>query len=159
MLVARVDRRCYRASQGLTAASALRLQPSSSSRPDPAYRGDPSYLNPEQLVVLAAASCQLLSFLAEAARSGVDVVAYDDDAKGEMPDREDPRRMTSIVLRPRITVMAPVEESEVRELVEEAHRLCYIANSLRATIRVDPVIRVVPHDGQDGQDWQEERQG
>lgn len=103
--------------------------------------------------MLAAASCQLLSFLAEAARSGVDVVAYDDHAKGEMPDREDPQRITAIVLRSRITVMAPADETKVRELVEEAHRLCYIANSLRATISIAPVIRVVPHDGQ----GQEER--
>ena len=34
---------------------------------DPGFRGDPGRLNPEQLVVLAASSCQLLSFLAVAA--------------------------------------------------------------------------------------------
>ena len=31
---------------------------------DPVFRGDPQRCNPEQLLVLAAASCQLLSFLA-----------------------------------------------------------------------------------------------
>ena len=46
---------------------------------DPAFRGDPGLLNPEQLVVAAAASCQLLSFLAVAARARVEVVGYVDD--------------------------------------------------------------------------------
>lgn len=38
---------------------------------DPAFRGDPDKLDPEQLVVVAASSCQLLSFLAIAARARV----------------------------------------------------------------------------------------
>lgn len=118
---------------------------------DPAYRGDASRLNPEQLVVLAAASCQLLSFLAEAARAGIDLVAYDDEASGEMPEREQPQRITNIGLQPRITVVEPAEEAKVRELVEDAHRLCYIANSLRATLSVDPVIRVIARPGRVGQ--------
>jgi organic hydroperoxide reductase OsmC/OhrA/SAM-dependent methyltransferase len=111
---------------------------------DPAYRGDPARLNPEQLVVLAAASCQLLSFLAEAARAGVDVVAYDDEASGEMQENDHPQRITAIALRPRITVLAPAKVVKVRELVEDAHRLCYIANSLRTPISLEPVVRVVP---------------
>lgn len=40
---------------------------------DPAFRGDRERPNPEQLLVMAASSCQLLSFLALAARGGIDV--------------------------------------------------------------------------------------
>jgi organic hydroperoxide reductase OsmC/OhrA len=107
---------------------------------DPAFRGDPTRLNPEQLVVLAAASCQLLSFLAVAARARVDVVGYDDDATGEMPEDDPPVRLTRIVLRPHITVSGAVREDCVRHLVEVAHRECYIANSLRTDIVVEPAI-------------------
>ena len=53
---------------------------------DPAFRGQAEHLNPEQLVALAAASCQLLSFLSVAARARLDVVAYEDDAEGVMPE-------------------------------------------------------------------------
>jgi organic hydroperoxide reductase OsmC/OhrA len=53
---------------------------------DPHFRGDADLPNPEQLLVLAASSCQLLSFLAVAAKGGVDVLGYVDDASGEMPD-------------------------------------------------------------------------
>ncbi len=44
---------------------------------DPAFHGDDRLWNPEQLVVLATASCQLLSFLAVAARARLDVVRYE----------------------------------------------------------------------------------
>src|ERR1700704_3497008 len=60
---------------------------------DPAFRGDPSQLNPEQLVVLAAASCQLLSFLAVAARARLDVRDYRDDATATMPEADQPIRL------------------------------------------------------------------
>jgi len=59
-----------------------------------------------QLEVLAAASCQLLSFLAVAARARLDVVAYEDDAEGVMPEGDHPVRLTRIVLRPRIVLAA-----------------------------------------------------
>ena len=107
---------------------------------DPAFRGDPRLLNPEQLLVMAAASCQLLSFLAVAARKRIDVVDYEDRAEGFMPEDDRPIRITRIVLRPRITVKGPVEEAAVRKAVEIGHHECFIANSLKADIRVEPEI-------------------
>jgi organic hydroperoxide reductase OsmC/OhrA len=108
---------------------------------DKAFRGDPAQLNPEQLLVLAASSCQLLSFLAVAARARIDVVAYEDDAAGAMPERPRPMRIASIVLRPRITLRgdAPGDE-RLRHLVELAHRECFIANSLTTEITVEPTF-------------------
>ena len=107
---------------------------------DPAFRGDPERLNPEQLVVAAASSCQLLAFLAVAARARLDVQAYEDRAEALMPEDDLPVRLTSIVLRPRITVARGPSEERVRQLVELAHRECYVANSLRTDVRVEPEI-------------------
>jgi organic hydroperoxide reductase OsmC/OhrA len=109
---------------------------------DPAFRGDPSLPNPEQLLVLAAASCQLLSFLAVAARARVDVVAYDDTAEGTMPEANRPMWITEIVLHPRITVNGDVDEARVRHLCEVAHRECFVASSLRTEIRLEPEITI-----------------
>ncbi len=111
---------------------------------DRAFGGDPACLNPEELLVLAAASCQLLSFLAVAARARVDVIDYRDDALGEMPDNA----LTRIVLRPHITVATsenrPVTEQRIRQLCEVAHRECYVANSLRTEILLAPVVTIGP---------------
>jgi organic hydroperoxide reductase OsmC/OhrA len=117
----------------------------------PAFRGDERLLNPEQLLVLAASSCQLLSFLACAARGRLDVVAYEDDARAVMPEDDPPMRITSIELRPRITVRAgdryagrrDVLTERIRHLCEVAHRECYIANSITSEITVEPTVDVL----------------
>lgn len=103
---------------------------------DPAFLGRPDHLNPEQLLVMAASSCQLLSFLAVAARARIDVRCYDDDAEGIMPTDDPPVRLTRITLRPRITVAAGPTVERIHDLVQVAHRECYIANSLRTEIEV-----------------------
>ncbi len=109
---------------------------------DPAFHGDPARLNPEQLLVLAVSSCQMLSFLAVAARARIDVVAYEDDAEGAMPEADTPMRITRIVLRPRIAIRgeAPPDE-RLRQLVRTAHRHCFIANSLTTEIVLEPTYR------------------
>ena len=107
---------------------------------DPAFRGDADLPNPEQLLVLAASSCQLLSFLALAARRGIDVQGYEDDASGEMPRTAAPQRITRITLRPRVTVASGTDVSTVQRLLYEAHRECYIANSLKSETRLEPTV-------------------
>ena len=72
--------------------------------------GDPSILNPEQLLVMAASSCQMMWFLHLAAKARIDVVGYEDDALGVMPDDDPPLRITEITLRPRITVTGEASE-------------------------------------------------
>lgn len=110
---------------------------------DPAFGGDPQLLNPEQLLVLAAASCQLLSFLAVAAKARLDVVAYEDAAEAVMPESTPPVRLTEITLRPRITVRAPATEARVRGLVDVAHRECFIANTITTRVLVEPTVQVL----------------
>jgi organic hydroperoxide reductase OsmC/OhrA len=107
---------------------------------DPAFRGDPSLLNPEQLLVLAAASCQLLSFLTVAARARVDVVAYEDGASAVMPEDDPPTRITAITLRPRITIAGAHPVEKVERLVRIAHDECYIANSVSTEITIEPTF-------------------
>ncbi len=109
---------------------------------DVMFRGDAALPNPEKLVVAAASSCQLLSFLAVAALGGVEVRDYRDDAVGLMDDTVRPIRLTSILLRPKITVAGTARE-RVERLVQKAHQQCYIANSLSTPVALDPVIEVV----------------
>lgn len=120
----------------------LRLDLSS----DPAFSGDPARANPEQLLLAAAVSCQLLSFLAVAARARIDVVGYEDRAEAVMPEDDKPMRITRIELHPEITIAsaaAPVHVSRLEHLVEIAHSECFIANSLRSEIVVKPTFSFV----------------
>ncbi|MCW3017507.1 MAG: OsmC family protein [Solirubrobacterales bacterium] len=107
---------------------------------DPAFNGDGQLANPEQLLLAAVSSCQLLMFLAIAARSRVDVLSYEDEAHAVMPEDEKPMRITSITLRPRIAVAAGVNLDRVRRMVQRAHEGCFIANTLNAEIMIEPVL-------------------
>jgi organic hydroperoxide reductase OsmC/OhrA len=130
-----------------TRAHEATCPPATSDQPlglsaDPAFDGDPSKLNPEQLLVLAASSCQLLSFLAVAARARIHVTDYEDDAEGEMPENDKPMRITRITLRPTITVTGEApDDARLTQLVHTAHRNCFIANSLSSEIRIEPTFR------------------
>jgi organic hydroperoxide reductase OsmC/OhrA len=79
-----------------------------------------------------------------AARAGVDVVGYSDDAVGEMPDDLMPQRITRIVLRPRVTVSRGADRAVVERMLHEAHEQCYIASSLTTDVVVEPTIEVAP---------------
>jgi organic hydroperoxide reductase OsmC/OhrA len=104
-------------------------------------KGDSRHLNPEQLVVIAAASCQMLWFLHLAAKARLDVVAYVDESLGEMPLDGEPVRLERITLRPRITVRGRAgEEERVRGLCETAHRHCNVANSLNSEVVIEPTV-------------------
>ena len=107
---------------------------------DPAFRGDPRRLNPEQLFLTAASSCQLLSFLAVAARARIDVVSYTDQAEATMPEDDRPVRITVIRLRPVITVRGTATDERLLHLVDVAHRECYIANSVSSEITIEPTF-------------------
>ncbi|MFI5936471.1 OsmC family protein [Actinoplanes sp. NPDC051494] len=111
---------------------------------DPHFRGDGSLLNPEQLVVLAASSCQMLSFLALAARKHVTVTRYTDDATGYLSEDLRKASIELIELRPTIHVAQGTDEAFIHDLVEQGHEECYIANSLRSTITITPTIVVAP---------------
>ena len=103
-------------------------------------QGDQRLLNPEQLVVVAASSCQMLWFLHLAAKARIDVVRYEDEADADMPEDVEPVRLTRITLRPRIEVAGDANEERVLRLVEKAHELCYVANSLRTEVLVEPSV-------------------
>ena len=123
------------------------VEPTADLTADPSYGGNPALVNPEQLLVAAASSCQLLSFLALAAKWGIDVLAYRDEVEAVMPDHRGPMSITRIDLHPTIIVgrgdrRGPDGPSEARllELVEQAHHECYVANSLRTEVVAHPTF-------------------
>ena len=109
---------------------------------DPHFRGDPTLYNPEELLVVALATCHLLSYLAECARGGVAVVSYEDSARGTMTVQGGRLRFTDVVLRPRVTIAAGADAEKARALHEEAHAGCYIANSVNFPVRHEATIVV-----------------
>ena len=104
------------------------------------YRGNPALPNPEEALVAALSSCHMLTFLALAARRGVAVDAYDDDAEGHLEKNAEGRlAVTRVTLRPRVRFAgAPPDAETVATLHAQAHKGCFIANSVKTEVRVEP---------------------
>ena len=108
---------------------------------DPAFRGDRSRYNPEELLVAALSSCHMLSYLHMCAINDVVVVAYEDRATGTMQERPDGSGVfTRVLLRPQVTIAPGSDPAKAMDLHHEAHEKCFIANSVNFPVEVQPVI-------------------
>jgi len=107
---------------------------------DPTFRGTESRWNPEDLLVAALSACHKLSYLHLCAVNGVVVTAYVDRAEGLM--RFDPQtgsgRFERVVLRPEVRITAESDAAKAQALHHEAHRLCFIANSVNFPVECEP---------------------
>lgn len=106
----------------------------------PAYQGSADRVDPEEALVAAISSCHMLTFLALAARKRLPIDVYEDHAVGVMEKNADGKlAITRVALRPRIVWGGtPPSEAEVARLHEQAHEHCFIANSVRTEVRVEP---------------------
>jgi organic hydroperoxide reductase OsmC/OhrA len=108
-----------------------------------AFKGDGKSVDPEEIYVASLASCHMLSFLAICARKRLSVDAYDDDAWGLLEKNTNGRFwITHVTLRPRVRFASNVEVDEalLAALHRLAHEQCFIANSVKTEISVDPRI-------------------
>lgn len=108
---------------------------------DPAFWGDKSRWNPEDLLLASASACHKLWYLHLCADAGIAVLAYSDDAEGTMVDG-DRGHFTQIVLRPKVTIRAGDDIKLAAHLHHEAHKQCFIANSLNFPILCDPTFEL-----------------
>jgi organic hydroperoxide reductase OsmC/OhrA len=92
-------------------------------------------VDPEQAFVAALSSCHMLWFLHIACRAGYVVDSYVDEAVGVL----DKAWMSRVTLRPRVgfSGKAPSAE-ELEALHHKAHEKCFIANSVKTDVRIEP---------------------
>jgi organic hydroperoxide reductase OsmC/OhrA len=117
-------------------------KPSLAGSAAPEFRGDSALHNPEDLLVAALSSCHFLSYAALCARSGVVMVAYEDDATGTMEKVNRTIRFTEVVLRPKVTIADDSDPEKAQALHEKAHALCFIANSVNFPVRNEPSVEL-----------------
>jgi organic hydroperoxide reductase OsmC/OhrA len=109
---------------------------------DPAFRGEATRYNPEELLVASLSSCHMLWYLHLCAEAGVNVVAYSDEPVGTMV--EDAARggyFTRVTLHPRVTIARGSDATKARALHHPAHAKCFVANSVNFPVECEPEIR------------------
>ena len=110
---------------------------------DPAFQGDRTRYNPEELLVASLSSCHMLWYLHLCSAEGILVQAYEDIAEGVMTERPDGGGgFVEVVLAPEITLSPGSDVDRARALHADAHRKCFIANSVNFPVRHEPVFHV-----------------
>jgi peroxiredoxin-like protein len=109
---------------------------------DQVFHGDSSRHNPEDLLVVSLSTCHMLTYLAEAARAGIHVVAYSDEASGTMQLKDGKMRFTEVSLRPQVVVAKDSDPAQAQRLHEKAHEHCFIANSVNFPVSCDARVSV-----------------
>jgi organic hydroperoxide reductase OsmC/OhrA len=118
-------------------------KPAIDASSDPAFRGDPSRHNPEELFVASLSSCHMLWYLHLCATNGVVVTGYIDEPVGTMEETAQGNgRFTDVLLRPRVTIGAGGDTALAARLHHEAHDFCFIANSVNFPVRCEPVTDI-----------------
>ena len=107
----------------------------------PAFRGDTSRYNPEDLLIASLSACHMLWVLHLCAEAKITVVEYVDTASGTlMLNPDGSGQFSEVVLRPRVTVMETGREADIVAINEKAHHLCFIARSVNFPVKHEPVV-------------------
>ncbi len=119
-------------------------KPSLEASSDAAFRGDASRHTPEDLFVAALSSCHMLWYLHLCAVNSVVVVAYADNAEGEMIENNDGSgQFSNVTLHPHVTVADASMTEKALSLHAEANRMCFIARSVNFPVRHQTEVSVV----------------
>lgn len=124
----------------------VEIPASSSPHVVPLPWSDTEAVDPEEAFVASLSSCHMLWFLSLAAKQGFQVDDYVDRALGTMASNDEGRlAMTEVLLRPQVRFGGSrrPDERQLRALHHQAHEECFIANSVKTTVRCEPVL---PHD-------------
>lgn len=109
----------------------------------PAFSGDKTKHNPEELLVSSLSACHMLTYLHLCAVAGVIVTDYIDNATGIMVDTSNGGgQFTEVTLNPIVTVTEQHMVDKANELHKKANELCFIANSVNFPVRHNPASKI-----------------
>ncbi len=107
----------------------------------PAYLGNPNLVDPEEAFVASLSSCHMLTFLAIACKKKFVLDEYLAEAVGVMEkNSEDRLAITRVTIKQRLKFSGDKQPSpeELEEMNHAAHEQCFIANSVKTEVKVEP---------------------
>jgi organic hydroperoxide reductase OsmC/OhrA len=103
----------------------------------PAFHGENTRWNPEELLLASLAQCHMLTFFYLAHNAGWEVRDYTDTPEATLTTHPDGSgNIVDVWLRPVVSVRAGFEGSP-EALHVRAHELCFIARSVNFPVRCD----------------------
>jgi organic hydroperoxide reductase OsmC/OhrA len=127
----------YKRSHEISAAGKSAIAGSS----DPAFRGDGTRWNPEELLVASLSTCHQLWYLHLCADAGIVIETYVDEATGVMEESGDGGgQFVEVILRPKVRLAPGSDQAKAHALHHEAHAKCFIARSVNFPVKCEPMF-------------------
>lgn len=106
---------------------------------DSAFLGDKTKHNPEDLLVSSLSSCHMLWYLHLCSQNDIIVMDYKDNAVGTMIETADGSgHFSTVTLYPVVTITRAADQDKANALHEQAHKMCFIANSCNFPVKCQP---------------------
>jgi organic hydroperoxide reductase OsmC/OhrA len=134
------DYKTYSRAHTLSFDGGIRVPASAAPANIPASAKGAPGVDPEQAFVASISSCHMLWFLHLAWKAKLVVDHYVDHASGVLGKNSEGREaMTRVTLRPTVTFSGRQPNAEEHaQLHDAAHHKCFIANSVKTEVTVEP---------------------
>jgi organic hydroperoxide reductase OsmC/OhrA len=114
-------------------------KPDISGSSDSAFLGDKTKHNPEDLLLASLSSCHMLWYLHLCSQNEIIVMDYKDNPIGKMTENADGSgHFNEVVLNPVVVITDESQIEKANELHDQAHKMCFIANSCNFPIKHNP---------------------
>lgn len=111
---------------------------------DPAFRGDASKYNPEEMLLSALSTCHMLWYLHFCADNGIVVVDYIDEPEAKMEEASiGGGKFLEAILKPIVTITDASKVELAMSLHSKANEKCFIANSVNFPVHHLPNIQIL----------------
>lgn len=108
----------------------------------PEFMGSKYHYNPEEMLIMSLSACHMLSYLAYASNSKVEVLSYHDKAEGILHQEDKIFKFKEIILKPSMSISKDTNLERAQSLHDKAHGACFIANSINFPVIIEPLITV-----------------
>lgn len=105
-------------------------------------KGIPGIWSPEHLLVAAVNSCYMTTFLAIAENFKLAFESLDCKAVGLLEQPEGKYLITTVLLKPVLVINDEHNAEKAMRVLEKTEKACLISNSIKATIKLDAVVKV-----------------
>lgn len=104
----------------------------------PEFLGTEHNYNPEDLLIASLSACHMLTFLAYAAVSKIEVLSYEDKPEGILGQHGKIYKFDKMILKPTVKLASKDFLEKAKPLHEKAHKGCFIANSVNFPVEIEP---------------------
>jgi peroxiredoxin-like protein len=103
--------------------------------------GIPGYWSPEHLLVAAANSCLMTTFLAIAENSKLQFEHFESKATGKLEIVDGKYMISEITLKPVLVISSGEDQEKALRILQKSEAACLISNSLKSRIIFEPEVK------------------